>query len=315
MVRQPRIVMAEATPASDIRFAQFAVKMKFVSPDQVRECVLLQRRYIVRDSANFPNLARIMVAKNFLAKHQARAVLEQVRQYELEQAMGGSGPEETNVLSEEQAEVITEMAPVPPDKAPSPPHAPSGDPEQISGYRILEKIGAGSMGTVYRARQESMDRLVALKVLPAAMTRNRRFVEQFLSEARAAGRLNHPNVIRVHDVGREDDVYFYSMEFVEGKSLDALIASEGALPVNRALQIMMQTAQALDYGHKQEIVHREVRPEAIMVGAEDQTKLADLGLTCIGTDRMSVNRCLNQVVQFAEKEREAELIDVQMEFL
>jgi predicted Ser/Thr protein kinase len=153
--------------------------------------------------------------------------------------------------------------------------------KDIKGYKITQVIGEGSMGTVYKAHQISMDRTVALKVLPAEKTKDQRFVEEFLTQARNMGRLNQPNLIRVHEVGKSGDTYFYSMEYVEGQRLDEWMdeCEGGRLEVKEAVKVFIQVAAALDYGFRAGVIHREIRPNTIMVGDDGQAKLADLGLT------------------------------------
>jgi len=208
------------------------------------------------------------------------------------QAAGTSGSGRSLKVSRESASRL-KSAEAPKEiavsAAPSAPAAAAADedipPDGIKGYRILGKVGRGSMGSVYKAHQVSMDRLVALKVLPKAMTENEPFVNRFLSEARSAGKLNHPNVIRVHEVGKAGGIYYYSMEYVAGQSLDKIIRRMGRIEPKRCHRIMLQVAQALDHGHRNGLIHREVRPEAVMVDAEDQTKLADLGITKVGSTK------------------------------
>ena len=153
--------------------------------------------------------------------------------------------------------------------------------KDIKGYKITQVIGEGSMGTVYKAHQISMDRTVALKVLPAEKTKDRRFVEEFLTEARNTGRLNHPNLIRVHEVGKSGETYFYSMEYVEGQRLDEWMdeCEGGRLEPREAVKVFIQIASALDYGFRAKVIHREIRPNSVLVGDGGQAKLAELGLT------------------------------------
>ncbi|MCY3022003.1 MAG: serine/threonine-protein kinase, partial [Planctomycetota bacterium] len=151
----------------------------------------------------------------------------------------------------------------------------------VKGYKIMMVKGEGSMGTVYKAHQLSMDRTVALKVLPAEKTKDQHFVQEFLAEARNTGRLNHPNLIHVHEVGTSGDVYYYSMEYVEGQRLDEIMdeCEGGRIEPKLAVQVFVQAASALDYGYRAGVIHREIRPNTIMVNDDGQTKLADLGLT------------------------------------
>ncbi len=149
---------------------------------------------------------------------------------------------------------------------------------QIPGYKIIEKIGHGGMGTVYKARQLSMDRVVALKVLSEKYSTNREFVDRFIREARAAGRLNHPNVIHVHDVSKVNQLHFFSMEFVDGFSLKELLRIQGKMEPGKVLDIALQTAKAIEFAHENAIVHRDIKPDNIMITKDGVVKLADLGI-------------------------------------
>jgi predicted Ser/Thr protein kinase len=153
--------------------------------------------------------------------------------------------------------------------------------KDIKGYKITQVIGEGSMGIVYKAHQISMDRTVALKVLPAEKTKDQRFVEEFLTEARNTGRLNHPNLIRVHEVGKSGDTYYYSMEYVDGQRLDEWMdeCEGGRLEPREAVKVFIQIAAALDYGFRAKVIHREIRPNSVLVGDDGQAKLSELGLT------------------------------------
>ena len=148
----------------------------------------------------------------------------------------------------------------------------------IPGYDILEKIGSGGMGIVYKARQRSMDRIVALKVLNERYSTNAEFKDRFIREARAAGRLNHPNVIHVHDISRVNGRHYFSMEFIDGSSVKEVLCIERKLDVNKALDIVLQAAKALEFAHENRIVHRDIKPANIMLTREGIVKIADLGI-------------------------------------
>ena len=151
-------------------------------------------------------------------------------------------------------------------------------PIDVPGYQIIDRIGSGGMGTVYKARQLSMDRIVALKVLNERYSSNGEFVDRFIREARAAGQLNHPNVIHVHDISRANGRHYFSMEFVDGQSVKELLRAEKKIEVNRALDIALQAAKALEFAHENKIVHRDVKPDNIMLTKEGIVKIADLGI-------------------------------------
>ncbi len=150
---------------------------------------------------------------------------------------------------------------------------------EIAGYRIESQIGAGGMGQVYRATQLSMSRSVALKILSPRLAASPRFRDRFQREARAAGRLHHPNLISVHDVGEVDGMMFFSMEIVEGSSVKELINELGTLPEERAIDITRQCLRALGYAHDHGIVHRDIKPDNLMLTTSGLVKVADLGLS------------------------------------
>ncbi len=162
------------------------------------------------------------------------------------------------------------------------PAGPSGEgaakPRRIGGFDLLATLGKGGMGTVFKARQVSMDRLVALKVLPPNLAKNQGFVQRFLREARSAAKLNHPNIVQGYDVGDADGVYYFAMEFVDGPTLKDLIRRERRLDEKKALNLIGGVARALEHAHGHGIVHRDIKPENIMITREGVVKLADLGL-------------------------------------
>ncbi|NQT87417.1 protein kinase, partial [bacterium] len=118
-------------------------------------------------------------------------------------------------------------------------------PERIAGFEVVGTLGRGGMGTVLKARQVSMDRLVALKILPERLAKDKKFVDRFVREARAAARLRHPHIVQAYDAGLADGTYYFAMEYVDGEGLDAILAREGTLEPERALQILKQVCSAL----------------------------------------------------------------------
>ncbi|NQT85932.1 serine/threonine protein kinase, partial [bacterium] len=148
----------------------------------------------------------------------------------------------------------------------------------VGGFEVLGRLGRGGMGTVLKARQVSMDRIVALKILPKRFASNDTFVQRFLREARSAAKLSHPNVVQGFDVGNADGYYYFAMEYVDGGTVRDLLQADGVLDEPRALEIATSVAHALDHAQKQNIVHRDIKPDNIMVTSGGVVKLADLGL-------------------------------------
>ena len=183
-------------------------------------------------------------------------------------------------------------APAPAEPRPPAPGAvtaPKGSPRDklegriIAGrYEVLERVGVGGMGTVYRAYQASMDREVALKVLSRALTDDEQNVKRFHQEAKAASRLRHPNTITLHDFGQtEDGILFIAMEFLEGRPLDGVLG-DGPLDPVRAIRIMAQVCRSLHEAHKAGIIHRDLKPDNVYLteleGEADFVKVLDFGV-------------------------------------
>jgi predicted Ser/Thr protein kinase len=162
--------------------------------------------------------------------------------------------------------------------------------KMLGNYQILEELGRGGMAVVYRAYQASLNRYVAVKVLPPQLSFDQEFVERFLREARAAAGLRHPNIVVIHDVGQEGGVYYIVMEYLEGRTLKEVIEQEGALPAGRVKRIVEQIAAALDYAHQRGFVHRDVKPANIFVGEGDRVTLTDFGIAKAGTETQHLTR-------------------------
>ena len=150
--------------------------------------------------------------------------------------------------------------------------------KEIGNHRILKELGKGGMGVVYKAHQLSLGRAVAMKVLPRHLTNDASFIKRFHNEARAIAKLNHPNIVQIYDIGHEDDIHYYTMEFIEGPTLDDVIYKEGFLSPERTLAILGQASKALRYAHSQGIVHRDIKPSNIMIAKLGRIKLTDFGL-------------------------------------
>jgi eukaryotic-like serine/threonine-protein kinase len=161
----------------------------------------------------------------------------------------------------------------------------------LGGYELISQLGRGGMGAVYKARQTSLDRLVALKILTPSLARNADFIKRFLREARSAGKLNHPNIVTGIDVGEADGYFYFAMEFVDGESLGARLKRDGKLPPLEAVTLVRQVAEGLKHAHEHEMIHRDVKPDNIMVDSRGIAKLCDLGLArTTGADDSSLTQ-------------------------
>jgi len=149
--------------------------------------------------------------------------------------------------------------------------------KQIGGYKLIRRIGEGGMGEVYLAEQLTMHRTVALKILHGKWADDEEFRKRFLLEARAAGKLSHQNLIQVFDVGKYQGLYYFSMEYIDGVTVDDLIRHDGPLEVDKVIDIVMQVCAALKYLQQHNIVHRDIKPANIMVTKDGQVKLGDFG--------------------------------------
>lgn len=159
----------------------------------------------------------------------------------------------------------------------------------VGNYVVLEKLGKGGMGAVYKAQHKRMKRIVALKMLPSSATKSPELVKRFQREVEAAARLSHPNIVTAHDADEAKGVHFLVMEFVEGRDLHALVKEEGALSVARAVDYVTQAAKGLEYAHSQGIIHRDIKPHNLLLDKKGTIKILDMGLARIdeaiaGTD-------------------------------
>ena len=149
---------------------------------------------------------------------------------------------------------------------------------KIPGYQILGKLGAGAMASVYKARQLSLDREVAIKVLPKRLSENPEYVERFYKEGKAAARLNHNNIVQAIDVGSASGYHYFVMEYVKGRTVYDDLAKGKVYAESEALDIAIQIAEALQHAHERGLIHRDVKPKNIMLTEEGVAKLADMGL-------------------------------------
>ncbi len=147
--------------------------------------------------------------------------------------------------------------------------------EKFPQLEIIELLGQGGMGAVYKARQKQLDRLVALKILPPTIGKDPAFAERFMREARSMAKLNHPRVVSIYDFGKTDDgLFYFIMEYVDGTDLRGVMQA-GRITSDEALAIVPQVCEALQFAHNKGIVHRDIKPENILLDKEGNVKIAD----------------------------------------
>jgi serine/threonine-protein kinase len=161
--------------------------------------------------------------------------------------------------------------------------------QQIPGFHLLEKLGQGTMGIVYKAQQLSMNRLVAVKVLQPRLASSPGFLERFTHEAHVAARLSHNNVVQAYDVGSAGALHYFVMEYVEGTTIKQELEAGKVYSEQEAIEIILQVADALRHAQRRQLIHRDIKPANIMLTPERVAKLADLGLA-----RQTADRALDQ---------------------
>jgi len=140
----------------------------------------------------------------------------------------------------------------------------------LGDYVLFDKLGEGGMGVVYKARHRRMDRIVAIKMLPAAAMKKPALIERFYREVRAAARLSHPNIVTAYDAGEHDGTHYLVMEFIEGHDLAEIVREHGQMSVAQAVECILQAARGLEYAHQQNVVHRDIKPSNLILAISGQ---------------------------------------------
>ena len=162
-------------------------------------------------------------------------------------------------------------------------------------YEILEKIGTGGMADVYKAKDYKLNRLVAVKVLKQEFSENANFVSKFRVEAQAAAGLAHPNIVNVYDVGEENGIYYFVMELVEGITLKKYIERKARLSVKEAVSIAIQVSMGIEAAHNNHIIHRDIKPQNIIISKEGKVKITDFGIAKAATSNTITSNVMGSV--------------------
>jgi eukaryotic-like serine/threonine-protein kinase len=192
---------------------------------------------------------------------------------------GKGNPDQTSAFSDDQ----------PAAKA-KPKSGPDEIPDKLGGYEVVKVLGKGGMGAVLLGKQLSLNRKVALKIMHSRLAKDPAFVARFTREAYAAAQLVHHNVIQVYDIGQDTGIHYFSMEFVNGKSLMDEVKDKGKLDVEVAVGYILQAARGLRFGHVQGMIHRDIKPDNLMLNNDGIVKVADLGLVKLPTPDVPQNK-------------------------
>ncbi|MFI4876551.1 MAG: protein kinase, partial [Blastopirellula sp. JB062] len=166
-------------------------------------------------------------------------------------------------------------------------------PQSLHGYRLVRILGKGAMGAVYLARQTSLDREVAVKTIQSKWASNPVFISRFTREAYAAAQLTHHNIVQIYDMGEDSGVHFFSMELIDGQSLGSLLKEAGRLDRDVAVGYVLQAARGLHYAHQRGIIHRDIKPDNLMINQQGVVKVADLGLVKLPDESESSGRSVD----------------------
>jgi len=181
----------------------------------------------------------------------------------------------------------------------------------LNRYELLEKIGEGGMGIVFKAKCHLLNRFVAVKILKAEFVNDKDFVDRFKREANSVASLSHPNIVNVHDVGEEDNVSFIVMEYINGKTLKQVIKEDVRLSFEKTIDIALQIARALECAHKHNIIHRDIKPDNILITEDNIVKITDFGIAKIvdSTTMTNSNKVIGSVHYFSPEQAKGSSVD------
>ncbi|MCK6470498.1 MAG: serine/threonine protein kinase [Planctomycetes bacterium] len=252
---RPEAAPAAQTSASTYpyRFGEVGVMMGVINRDQVRDSLQIQRE--LDGKSKHELIGTLMIQKGWLNQRQVAAILVAQKRYRKQQAdsaPSGQGAEDT-------------------DQA-------GGKVEKLGHFELLKRVGEGSMGAVFRARNTQNDQIVALKVLPKNLASDQEFLERFKREVKTLEQLSHPNIVAFHGSGQLGGYWYLAMEFVYGESLSLRLQREKHLPETEGLRIACDIARALAHAHGKALIHRDIKPENVLIAQDGAVKVTDFGL-------------------------------------
>ncbi|HEY8890554.1 MAG TPA: Stk1 family PASTA domain-containing Ser/Thr kinase [Clostridium sp.] len=181
----------------------------------------------------------------------------------------------------------------------------------LNRYELLEKIGEGGMGTVYKAKCHLLNRFVAVKILKAELSNDEEFVSRFKREAISVAKMAHPNIVNVHDVGEENHVNFIVLEYINGKTLKQVIKENGRLSSEKTIDIVFQISKGLEAAHKNNIIHRDIKPDNIMITDDGTVKVMDFGIAKVLDSRTvtKLNNVMGTAHYFSPEQAKGSIVD------
>jgi serine/threonine-protein kinase len=229
---------------------------------------------VAKSASNVDSIiGRLVIDQGFATPEELQRCLDLARAMEANQRSIADLLVDNEYITRRQMERLREQA------------AAEKSGKSIPGYKIISELGKGAMAKVFKAKQISLDRMVAIKVLPKRFNTNKQFIERFYAEGRAAAALNHPNIVQAYDVGKSGDIYYFVMEYVDGATVYDEIAKRKRVPEDEALDIVVQVGEALQHAHERGLIHRDVKPKNIMFTKGGVVKLADMGLARAISDK------------------------------
>lgn len=158
-------------------------------------------------------------------------------------------------------------------------------PESIGNYKIIGRLGKGGMGDIYKAVQDTLNRTVALKILPPQMLQNEEFAKRFIIEAKAISKLEHQNIVSIYEFGDQDGLKYFAMQYINGEDLGKRLQQKKTLPIVEVLNYSKQICRALNYAHGKDVIHRDIKPQNVLIDKNNVCRLSDFGIAMMYQER------------------------------